>query len=128
MRSRYAAYVLGKIDYLVATHDPDRASEFDHVSAAQWAREAGWKRLDILKTVKGRAGDDTGIVEFIAWYMTGDDLTCHHEVSNFRRVDGVWVYSDGSGKSTGSVLSGLGRNELCPCGSGRKFKKCHGAS
>ncbi|MGO9807972.1 MAG: SEC-C metal-binding domain-containing protein [Rhodomicrobium sp.] len=19
-----------------------------------------------------------------------------------------------------------GRNELCPCGSGRKFKKCHG--
>jgi uncharacterized protein len=20
-----------------------------------------------------------------------------------------------------------GRNDLCPCGSGRKFKKCHGA-
>lgn len=23
-------------------------------------------------------------------------------------------------------LYGLGRNELCPCGSGKKFKKCHG--
>ena len=22
----------------------------------------------------------------------------------------------------------VGRNELCPCGSGRKFKKCHGAA
>jgi preprotein translocase subunit SecA len=22
----------------------------------------------------------------------------------------------------------VGRNELCPCGSGKKFKRCHGAS
>jgi preprotein translocase subunit SecA len=22
----------------------------------------------------------------------------------------------------------VGRNEACPCGSGRKFKKCHGAA
>jgi preprotein translocase subunit SecA len=21
----------------------------------------------------------------------------------------------------------VGRNELCPCGSGKKFKRCHGA-
>lgn len=24
------------------------------------------------------------------------------------------------------VFAGVGRNDLCPCGSGRKFKKCHG--
>ncbi|WP_227658808.1 SEC-C metal-binding domain-containing protein [Streptococcus pseudopneumoniae] len=23
-------------------------------------------------------------------------------------------------------LSQIGRNELCPCGSGKKFKNCHG--
>jgi preprotein translocase subunit SecA len=23
-------------------------------------------------------------------------------------------------------LEGVGRNDLCPCGSGQKFKKCHG--
>jgi preprotein translocase subunit SecA len=22
----------------------------------------------------------------------------------------------------------IGRNDLCPCGSGKKFKKCHGAA
>ncbi|TYC60301.1 hypothetical protein ETQ85_07040 [Zoogloea oleivorans] len=22
----------------------------------------------------------------------------------------------------------VGRNDLCPCGSGRKYKKCHGAN
>jgi uncharacterized protein YchJ len=26
------------------------------------------------------------------------------------------------------VQSGVGRNDPCPCGSGRKYKKCHGAS
>jgi preprotein translocase subunit SecA len=25
------------------------------------------------------------------------------------------------------LFAGVGRNELCPCGSGKKFKKCHGA-
>ncbi len=25
-----------------------------------------------------------------------------------------------------STFSGVGRNDLCPCGSGKKFKKCHG--
>src|SRR4051812_13126762 len=26
-----------------------------------------------------------------------------------------------------SEFEGVGRNDLCPCGSGKKFKKCHGA-
>jgi len=26
-----------------------------------------------------------------------------------------------------SHLSRVGRNEPCPCGSGKKYKKCHGA-
>ena len=29
--------------------------------------------------------------------------------------------------SLGSEYSGVGRNDPCPCGSGKKFKKCHGA-
>ena len=126
MRSRYAAYAEKKISYLVATHDPERRSEFDVLSAGQWAAEADWKRLDILNTARGGAEDDTGMVEFIAWFMRGEDLTCHHERSDFRRVSGRWVYSSGSGKAAEQVMTDLGRNELCPCGSGRKFKKCHG--
>lgn len=27
-----------------------------------------------------------------------------------------------------NTLRGVGRNDPCPCGSGRKFKKCHGAA
>lgn len=32
-----------------------------------------------------------------------------------------------SDKSVKGEYDGVGRNDLCPCGSGKKFKKCHGA-
>ncbi len=36
---------------------------------------------------------------------------------------------DGAGSQTTTVTktAKVGRNELCPCGSGKKYKKCHGA-
>jgi len=34
----------------------------------------------------------------------------------------------GGGMASGSMdFTGVGRNDPCPCGSGKKFKKCHGA-
>ena len=29
--------------------------------------------------------------------------------------------------SSDDPFAGVGRNSLCPCGSGQKFKRCHGA-
>ncbi|WP_022694279.1 YchJ family protein [Ponticaulis koreensis] len=127
MRSRYCAYANQKIEYLVATHDPDRLDEFDRLQAGKWARDAEFTRLDILSTVRGKAGDETGMVEFIAWFLLEGDLTCHHEKSSFRRLDGKWVYTDGMSKPAASMFALLGRNDACPCASGKKFKKCHGA-
>jgi uncharacterized protein YecA (UPF0149 family) len=33
-----------------------------------------------------------------------------------------------SGEQQGTIVTGakVGRNEPCPCGSGKKYKKCHG--
>ncbi|MCX5761825.1 MAG: SEC-C metal-binding domain-containing protein [Gemmatimonadetes bacterium] len=33
-----------------------------------------------------------------------------------------------SGASGLQDWSTVGRNDVCPCGSGKKFKKCHGAT
>lgn len=33
----------------------------------------------------------------------------------------------GSRKLNVAAFKDVGRNDLCPCGSGKKFKKCHGA-
>jgi preprotein translocase subunit SecA len=39
--------------------------------------------------------------------------------------------ASGNGASTPQqrrVTNEVGRNEPCPCGSGKKYKKCHGAN
>jgi uncharacterized protein YecA (UPF0149 family) len=36
--------------------------------------------------------------------------------------------SGGAAVATTNLYAGVGRNDPCPCGSGKKFKKCHGAA
>ena len=127
MRSRYSAYVVGDIEYILETHDPTTVSTVDRASAARWARQADWLGLEIVATEMGEPEDDTGIVEFKARYRA-DGATCeHHERSTFRRTRGRWFYLEGVlGKPTHAQRTGpkVGRNDPCPCGSGKKYKKC----
>ena len=41
---------------------------------------------------------------------------------------GRGITSLAPGASAGTDWSSVGRNDPCPCGSGKKFKKCHGAT
>lgn len=43
-------------------------------------------------------------------------------------ADGIMPILAQEEGGTRSIFSGIGRNEPCPCGSGKKFKKCHGSS
>ena len=36
------------------------------------------------------------------------------------------VHAEGA-PAADDPFAGVGRNSLCPCGSGQKFKRCHGA-
>ncbi len=126
MRSRYTAYVRGAIDYLVATHDPDTRGTLDRAAIARWSRDTEWLGLEIVATERGGETDDTGIVEFIARGVTRGAPFAQHERSRFRRHAGTWVYIDGKLAPT-RAISAVGRNEPCPCGSGQKYKRCHGA-
>jgi preprotein translocase subunit SecA len=40
--------------------------------------------------------------------------------------EGVRVFQADAKKELSSEYKNVGRNELCPCGSGKKFKQCHG--
>ena len=45
--------------------------------------------------------------------------------------DGRWVYTgqvNESGKTVRREAPKVGRNDPCPCGSGKKYKKCCGAN
>lgn len=112
MRSRYAAYVLGRYDYLYTTW---------HASTRPAEGELGGTGLRWigLEVVRSASAGDTGEVEFIASYADRSNGRRLHETSRFVREDGRWLYVDGDCR-----VEGIGRNDACPCGSGRKFKQC----
>jgi len=128
MRSRYAAYVLGEIDHVLATHHPDKADEVDEEGASQWSKGAEWAGLTIHDT-EGEADDDTGMVEFTAAYEVRGKLHKHRERAEFRKKDGKWLYYDGEMVKPAPMRREgpkIGRNDPCSCGSGKKYKKCCG--
>lgn len=90
MRSRYAAYVLGLRDYLLATWHPDtRPAELEWT-----AGQPKWLGLDIRATAQ--LEPDQAIVEFVARYRQGGGKAQRlHEVSRFQRIEGRWFYVDG---------------------------------
>ena len=92
-------------------------------------REAEWLGLTIVATEQGGEQDDTGMVEFIARHKTEGVEVAHHERSQFRKLDGAWRFVSGTPVKQVPVTRGdkTGRNDPCPCGSGKKYKKCHGA-
>ena len=131
MRARYTAHTRADLDYIQETHDPDTREDIDREATERWARRAEWLGLEIRETVEGGPGDSVGAVEFVAHYRERGERRRHHELARFRRdTDGAWVYVDGEAPETGTVRHEgprVGRNDPCPCGSGRKYKKCCGA-
>jgi SEC-C motif-containing protein len=129
MASRYVAYATGAIDYLLETHDPKTRATVDRNAAVSWSKDSEWHGLEIVRTEQGGPTDETGEVEFIARYSRGGGEHVHHELAQFRRIDGRWFFVDGKGIAKPPVIrSGpkIGRNDPCPCGSGKKYKKCCG--
>ena len=127
MRSRYTAYATGDVDYIKKTMGPAiKAKEFDRESVEKWANESEWLGLSIVTTAKGSENDTEGTVEFIAQYSDGKNEQIHHESAEFRKIDGAWYFIDGRmmNEPYRREEPKVGRNDACPCGSGKKFKKC----
>lgn len=131
MRSRYVAYTQANIDYVESTHDKATRKDLDLAVAKKWATDSDWIGLEVVHTEAGGEDDEQGIVEFKAHYRLNGDRQQHHEVSEFVKKDGEWFYHDGKLPDLQQVKRDtpkVGRNDPCPCGSGKKFKKCCGAA
>ncbi len=130
MRSRYTAFVHGDIDYLEQTLAPGTRDDFDRKAITHWARQSQWLGLDVLATEDGTATDESGYVEFVASFIHEGEQYQHRERSLFRKVDGRWYFQEEADRKTQPIVKGAqpGRNDPCPCGSGKKFKKCCGAT
>lgn len=89
MRSRYTAYVLHKVDYLMKTTHPSKRNFHSREETLRWAVSNQWIELEILN-----ATQDT--VEFKAYFI-GPTLKkqIHHEKSTFKFNNDRWFYVDG---------------------------------
>ena len=123
MRSRFTAFVRGHTAHLLRSwHSSTRP---EHLDADD---QPAWHTLSILRVEDGGPDDDHGLVEFLALGQDGAGPVRLHELSRFVREAGHWRYLAGEVRPAQRTAAGAktGRNEPCPCGSGRKFKKCCG--
>ena len=128
MRSRYTAHVLGKSQYLADTLSTKQRADFDIAELEDAFGQVTWTGLEIRATADGGVDDEAGTVEFVARCRDKDGPGIHHELSSFVREEGRWVFDDAVPNPKPATRQGqkVGRNEPCPCGSGKKFKKCCG--
>ena len=96
MRARYSAYAVGDVKFLYNSSGPEVQAEFDEKTTREWANKQACE---------------------------------HRERSYFKRIDGDWRFIDGqidTGEPWHREEPKVGRNDPCPCGSGKKYKKCCG--
>jgi SEC-C motif-containing protein len=87
MRSRYSAFALGKVRYLLESWHPSTRP-----LALELEDGRRWISLEILGRSRGGMLDDEGTVEFIARYSDEGVRGQQFENSEFRRENRRWFY------------------------------------
>lgn len=129
MRARYSAYVKHEIQFIAdSCYRREGENDIDMDETRRWSEESTWLGLKIHGTKQGGPTDEEGIVEFSATYTRNGMKDEHREVAGFKKFDGKWLYVEGNLAATTIVRATpkVGRNEPCPCGSGKKYKHCCG--
>ena len=115
MRSRYTAYSLARIDYIVKTIRKIAAENYNADSARTWAMSVTWLGLTVINT--SILSENKGTVTFFARFLDQGIKKYIFEKSDFEKINDEWFYVDGREPT-------INRNEHCPCGSGKKSKRC----
>ncbi len=129
MRARYTAHATGEFTFLETSVHPSTREKVDTAKMRQWAEAVTWNGLEVHGTTGGGETDDTGTVSFTARYSINGVEQDMREDASFVREDGVWHYLDGDVHGHTPYrreAPKIGRNDPCPCGSGKKYKKCCG--
>ena len=118
MRSRYSAYVLGLIDYLVRSTLPAQQNGLDQQAIRSWSQSSTWLRLEVERAEHIPGDPAHAYITFTAHWRDSSGEHSHRERSAFVTHAGNWYFIDPT------VELKTGRNDACPCASGLKFKKC----
>ncbi|MEI6463362.1 MAG: YchJ family protein [Verrucomicrobiota bacterium] len=125
MRSRFTAHYLSDYRHLHRTYLSTARQPYVEEDLSEG--ELQWSRLVVHAHEPGPR-PDTAFVDFTAYFRDGGNEHPLHEKSEFQRIDGQWFYTKSvrTGPAPAKAAPKVGRNDPCPCGSGRKFKQCCG--
>jgi SEC-C motif domain protein len=123
MRSRFTAHVARNWEHLHRTYVKTAAEPY---TADAEGEGRDWTRLVIHSHEPG-VKPDTALVDFTAYFKEGEAEQPMHEKAEFHKIDGAWLYARALREGPAPIKSAqakVGRNEPCPCGSGKKYKQC----
>ena len=125
MRSRYSAFCVKDMDYLVKSFLTEKSRSAIVTNFNKMFEARDWLSLTITETVAGGESDRSGIVQFYAVYSLVDEPGSRfftNERSRFtKEADGLWYFRS----SESSRKIDLAADSECWCGSGKRFKDCH---
>ena len=125
MRARFVAHVSHDFKFLHDSYLPDAHKPY---VAEEGEPAIVWTRLEVHAHETAVGGNpDKSYVDFSA-YGTEDKIEkVLHEKAEFLRVNGQWFYNREARLGPAPVKKTtpkVGRNDACPCGSGKKYKQC----
>lgn len=129
LRARYTAFTRGDIDFILDTHHSRTRGDVKREEIEDWSKNSSWLGLKVVQKEAGEASDEKGTLIFCAQYTAEGETHDHWEQSFFEKEAGKWRFLDAKGIQVGTYRRPdpkVGRNDPCPCGSGKKFKKCCG--
>ncbi len=97
MRSRYSAYALNNVDYIIRTTHPRHPAVSQNLNTwkeeiLKFSMNTDFEKLEI---VDSKELPDRATVIFIAHLKNGDEDATFTERSFFSKVNGVWYYVNG---------------------------------
>jgi len=94
MRSRYTAYVLGDIEFLLKSHHESTRPVSESDDILEWTKSVKWLSLDIIKA-ENPIGNEA-FVTFKAFFIENGIENIIFETSRFIKENNYWTYIDGN--------------------------------
>ncbi len=122
MRARFTAHAIRDFGFVHRTYQP--TAQTPYVPSAD-EPDTQWTRLEVHGHSAGRT-PDLATVDFSAYAIEDGKEYVLHEKAEFVRQHGRWVYTRPlrEGPAPVRAAAKVGRNDPCPCGSGKKYKHC----
>lgn len=128
MRSRYTAFTQSNIRYIRETMTGPALQNFNGKELKMWSESVQWLGLEVLAAPQVALNSRQGFVHFIAHFKIDGQKQHIEENSQFIHNGKQWLYvgalNEKSSIDKDLNFSVVNKNAPCPCGSGKKYKRC----